>query len=637
MKVQKTIGELNWCTNLRGEVDQSINKSLITGAKTKLPLVRGDHLGKYSFKHVSNSKKPSYIDDDLFHSEFAGKSKAKAHEKNRIVGRQCSYASSYRRLIFARVLPGFCVGNSCNYLTVDNSSETVFEVLLGVLNSAIIDWFFCVQNSNNHVGNYEIDRFPFPTNENMFPQICTLVRMLEQQKLANDEQESKIEAILEAYIAASFEITFEELEILLKKFKKPFKREVFNYFKHISRMKRSPVALETGKFFNNEMPSLSELDREILSHVPEGGNWQDIPDTVPSKRLEQIREMTAKRGVVRTTYYGRLRLDQPAYTINTYFNRPGNGTHIHPTLPRTLTAREAARIQTFPDNFIFCGSQASVRNQIGNAVPPLLAKAIGSHLFDQSGENTLVDMFCGAGGLSYGLVKSGWRSIAAIDYDEDSLDTYSLNHQSDYEPKNIRQGFTGVFRRDLHLTENLEEISNKIETFLDGKRLDLLAGGPPCQGFSHAGFRLENDQRNDLSITYLKFAYRLRPKIFLLENVEGLLSMKKGRVLNEIVETLQSFGYRVSTPVWRLFAEEFGVPQMRRRVFVVASLDPNVNLSPPSASHRRCPGRRKGVELNLFDSDLSEAVTIQDALETLSLEPKDKLHKIQRWYQEAEF
>ena len=119
------------------------------------------------------------------------------------------FASAY----IARVLPGFCVG-SCNYLS-DNSSETVFEVLLGVLNSAIIDWFFCVQNSNNHVGNYEIDRFPFPTNENMFPQICTLVRMLEQQKLANDEQESKIEAILEAYIAASFEITFEEPEILL--------------------------------------------------------------------------------------------------------------------------------------------------------------------------------------------------------------------------------------------------------------------------------------------------------------------------------------------------------------------------------------------------------------------------------------
>ena len=220
--------------------------------------------------------------------------------------------------------------------------------------------------------------------------------------------------------------------------------------------------------------------------------------------------MTAK-GVVGTTYYGRLRLDQPAYTINTYFNRPGNGTHIHPTLPRTLTAREAARIQTFPDNFIFCGSQASVRNQIGNAVPPLLAKAIGSHLFDQSGENTLVDMFCGAGGLSYGLVKSGWRSIAAIDYDEDSLDTYSLNHQSDYEPKNIRQGFTGVFRRDLHLTEKPGRNSNKIKHFWTANWVHQAVH---LAGFSHAEFRLENDQRNDLSITYLKFTYRLRPNIF---------------------------------------------------------------------------------------------------------------------------
>src|SRR5262249_36969076 len=158
--------------------------------------------------------------------------------------------------------------------------------------------------------------------------------------------------------------------------------------------------------------------------IPQGGNWQHVPEYIPSKRLDQIREMTKKRGLVRTSYYGRLRPDQPAYTIATYFNRPGNGTNIHCWEDRTLSSREAARLQSFPDLFAFQGSERSIREQIGNAVPPLLAYALGEQLMAK----TCVDLFAGAGGLSLGLQLAGARIIAAQDIDLNAAKTFRHNH-----------------------------------------------------------------------------------------------------------------------------------------------------------------------------------------------------------------
>ena len=109
---------------------------------------------------------------------------------------------------------------------------------------------------------------------------------------------------------------------------------------------------------------------------------KNIPLSIPSKRLENIRKTGG-----RTTYYGRLRWDYPSYTITTYFNRPGNGCSIHPDdsqskkpQHRLISFREAARLQSFPDSFRFYGSNSSKYLQIGNAVPPLLAKNVARSL-----------------------------------------------------------------------------------------------------------------------------------------------------------------------------------------------------------------------------------------------------------------
>ena len=124
--------------------------------------------------------------------------------------------------------------------------------------------------------------------------------------------------------------------------------------------------------YNHIAPKFSELEKQMVVHIPPGGNWSNIPESVPSKRLEQIR----RNGGGRTTYYGRLRWEKPSYTISTYFNRIGNGCHIHPEQDRLISIREAARLQSFPDNYRFTGSKGAIHKQIGNAVPPLLAYKI---------------------------------------------------------------------------------------------------------------------------------------------------------------------------------------------------------------------------------------------------------------------
>ena len=115
---------------------------------------------------------------------------------------------------------------------------------------------------------------------------------------------------------------------------------------------------------------LAAIDRLAARTLKAGQNWRDIPiDQLPD-RFRRIRPYDA------TTILRRLQNDAPAYTITTKFNEGTTGAFIHPDQARTLTLREAARLQSFPDRFVFSGSAAQIRQQIGNAVPPLLARAL---------------------------------------------------------------------------------------------------------------------------------------------------------------------------------------------------------------------------------------------------------------------
>ena len=126
----------------------------------------------------------------------------------------------------------------------------------------------------------------------------------------------------------------------------------------------------------HEQPRMSKTDRTIVAYLPPGGNYTDIPDDVAPGRVLKYKQTGG-----RTTTYGRLHPDRSAYTINTYFRRPNVGCNFHYSEPRLITAREAMRFQSIPDHFEIAFNSQDERNAlIGNAVPPLLARAIAFSL-----------------------------------------------------------------------------------------------------------------------------------------------------------------------------------------------------------------------------------------------------------------
>ena len=316
---------------------------------------------------------------------------------------------------------------------------------------------------------------------------------------------------------------------------------------------------------NHYSASLSEVDLEVVRSVPPGGNWKDIPLSVPSKRLEQIRASFRRGEGSRSTYYGRLRPDAPSYTINTYFSRPGNGCHIHYAQDRVLSQREAARLQSFPDSFEFVGSRSAVSTQIGNAVPPLLAYQIALQLGEPG---CFVDLFAGAGGLSLGFVWAGWEPLVANDLEPRFLETYAVNIHSAVLPGDIR---------DTKVSGQLVDAANEKRRRRADKQFIVL-GGPPCQGFSTAGNRRTvRDERNRLFENYRDFLDAVRPDGFVFENVTGLLNMEAGKVFRHVHSVLAEAVDDLV--VWSVQAEEYAVPQRRARVILVGRR----GESPPEA------------------------------------------------------
>ncbi|MDD5696531.1 MAG: DNA (cytosine-5-)-methyltransferase [Candidatus Pacebacteria bacterium] len=308
--------------------------------------------------------------------------------------------------------------------------------------------------------------------------------------------------------------------------------------------------------YNHVIYPLSENDLKMVKSIPAGGNWKNIPPNIPSKRLEQIR-----RSGGRTTLYGRLSLNKPSYTITTYFHRPGNGTYIHPIYDRVISAREAARLQSFPDNYVFRGSKTSLCKQIGNAVPPLLAFAIAKQIKKKTKTKRVLDLFCGAGGLSIGFKWANYNIVAANDNFKEACSTYRANH------KNTLLIEGDITNKDAH--HKIIEASKK------GK-VDIVIGGPPCQGFSHAGKRMIDDPRNFLYKEFVNIVKKIRPKVFLMENVEGLLSINKGKTYEEIKDNFKKLGYSITGH--KLHAATFGVPQKRKRVVIIGDLKGNPEL-----------------------------------------------------------
>lgn len=169
---------------------------------------------------------------------------------------------------------------------------------------------------------------------------------------------------------------------------------------------------------------------------------------------------------------------------------------------------------------------------------------------------TMLDLFAGAGGLSEGLSEAGFHSLFASEIIPTYADTYRKNHPS-----------SEVLTADIR-TVDAEEIRKKLR--IEKGELDLLAGGPPCQGFSiNAPVRSTLDQRNHLFKEYLRFVDSFAPRAVLIENVPGLVSFEHGATLHAILEALSQLGY--GSDVRILGAAYYGVPQMRWRTIIIGT------------------------------------------------------------------
>lgn len=565
------VKELPFVNNFRGELDLTANKHYIVASDTGYPLVRGRNISYYNLLTAPQK--------EFVAEEFINATKKKCYiEHERIICQQIANMNKERRVTFALAPQNYVLGNSCNFVSVSENPYGIdIYTLLGLFNAKIINWLFKLTSSNNHINNYEIDCFPIPVEAPELKRISALA------KIFLDSQDDAILEEIEQLTYQAYGITtfMGEQKINEKQWIQEYFDAITCILPHITREKATSIlkgelkiegfieglgrfntnvargitskyrTLFQGLLLNHTTFKLSDLDLEMIKTVPPGGSWKDIPmETVEkSKRLKRITQTGG-----RTTLYGRIDYNKPSYTITTYFNRPGNGTYVHPGLERVLTVREAARFQTFKDDYYFFGNKTQHLKQVGNAVPTLLAYQIAREIKKKTGCSKSIDLFCGAGGMTTGFKAAGIQSLLSNDIEESACVTLKINNPE-----------INVLCGDITKAETKDAIERAA---LDGGA-DIICGGPPCQGFSMAGFRAEDDPRNQLFRDFADMVKRVNPKVIVFENVEGLLSYQDGKTYREVHTLFSELGY--NTEGRTLTASDYAVPQKRKRVIIICT------------------------------------------------------------------
>ena len=462
---------------------------------------------------------------------------------SKIVWRDVSRDSQVRRIRATLLTSGFICGNSLGVVYGDEATLSSLKMLLAIMNSMIFEYQARSMLVSNHVsaGIVKQIRVPRPCVD------MNIVELVDKQLAGQD-----VEDAIELAVAHLYNLSVNEYEIIVNSFKLDQKRrakiiQLYREQRHDGEKK--------AMIFNHYASSLSKLDMQVIKCVPPGGNWKNIPENIPSQRLAQIRESYKAGKGSRSTYYGRLRPEMPAYTINTYFNRPGNGCNMHYDQDRTISQREAARFQSFPDSFEFIGSLGAINNQIGNAVPPLLAYQIAKSI---PFKGQFVDLFCGAGGLALGFIWAGWTPIIGNDIDNYAIETHKRNLDGDAIVGDINS--QEVHKAIVDAVAVAKKSNPNLPLFV--------LGGPPCQGFSTANTRRgTEDMRNWLFKSYASIVKAIKPDGFVFENVRGILNLDKGKFFEMIKAELKECVAEIK--VNQVSAANFGVPQRRDRVIII--------------------------------------------------------------------
>ncbi|MDR0223492.1 MAG: DNA cytosine methyltransferase [Myroides odoratus] len=340
------------------------------------------------------------------------------------------------------------------------------------------------------------------------------------------------------------------------------------------------------KFPNHIALDHGEIVLERYKLIPEGGKLpppEELPERIRRKNFGNT--------------YVRLHREKIAPTMV-----PGNNAFpVHPVLDRSLTPREAARIQSFPDNIFFTGPRKEQCTLVGNAVPPLMAANIAlsleKHLnlegdFIMNNETkdlfliknnkievkdignknetlNFIDLFSGAGGIGIGFENAGLNHVFSADFDSAVARTFRHNNPT-----------IPFIEGDLSSDEIYREIEEKFKE----QRIDIIVGGPPCQGFSMFGKRRfvntndydpHLDERNKLVFTYLKYVKLFNPKWFMIENVPGFLTLDNGFFIKNLLAEIKEMGYD-NCEYKIINTADYGVPQKRKRFILIANNTGNI-------------------------------------------------------------
>jgi DNA (cytosine-5)-methyltransferase 1 len=233
----------------------------------------------------------------------------------------------------------------------------------------------------------------------------------------------------------------------------------------------------------------------------------------------------------------------------------------------------------------------------------------------------VIDLFSGVGGLSYGFAHDdNFEIVAANEILPNMAKAYSLNHPT-----------AKVYAEDIK-----DFSADKIEKDLGIKpsEIDIIVGGPPCQAYSTVGKRLIDDPRGKLFQEYYRVLKEFNPKLFLFENVKGLLSMQDGELLKTIISLFESLGYKVKYKL--LNAADYGAPQIRERVIIIGS-KLKTEFEYPEPTHYNPED-----ENNLFKNSLKPYLTLEEAISDLPFiktneesfeyanEPQNEFQKLMR-------
>jgi DNA (cytosine-5)-methyltransferase 1 len=209
-----------------------------------------------------------------------------------------------------------------------------------------------------------------------------------------------------------------------------------------------------------------------------------------------------------------------------------------------------------------------------------------------------VDLFAGVGGLSLGFDKAGFNNVFAVEYDKVFAENYALN-----------------LKNHNMICKDIKEINEtEIKKLVNNRKIDIIIGGPPCQGFSIAGNigrTFLDDPRNHLFKEFVRFVDIIKPKMFLLENVSAMEKHNNGKTLSSIKEEFERIGYKLKYKV--LNTKYYNVPQERRRIVIVGMLNNN-NFEFPTESQKLITVKEAIGDLPVLESGQSSNVPNHNAM-----------------------